>query len=102
MKCDHKSMMYTPDMMRGTCQLCGAVWKRRRDVVPDDRGTWTDKTYRFQFSNVVVVDDNQIGVIVKTWADDMYEVYVRSTNSAVLYPESAIKHFVYDKELREV
>ena len=34
----------------------------------------------FQFGNVVVVDDDQIGVIVKSWADGTHDVYVRSYN----------------------
>ena len=54
---------------------------------------------RFQFSNVVVVDDNQIGVIVKCWADDSYEVYVRNYNSVSAYEGNDIKHFIFDKEL---
>lgn len=60
--------------------------------------------HKFQFSNVVVVEDNLIGCIVKTWgASKMrgihYEVYVRSYNCIKEYDESEIKHFVYDKEL---
>ena len=59
---------------------------------------------RFQFSNVVVVEDSLIGCVVKTWgASKMrgihYEVYVRSYNCIKEYDESEIKHFVYDKEL---
>jgi len=100
MKCDHKSMKYTMDMMSGTCQDCGDQWLRTKAF---PKGIFMLKpAYRFQFSNVVVVDDNQVGVIVKTWADATYDVYVRSTNSVVLYPEAAIRHFVYDKEIREV
>ena len=34
----------------------------------------------FQFGNVVVVEDGLIGVIVKSWADNTHEVYVRSYN----------------------
>lgn len=59
---------------------------------------------KFQFSNVVVVEDNLIGCIVKTWgASKMrgihYEVYVRSWNCIKEYDEDEINHFVYDKEL---
>ncbi len=58
----------------------------------------------FQFSNVVVVEGNLIGCIVKTWGASKnrpihYEVYVRSYNNIVEYNEDEIKHFVYDKEL---
>lgn len=61
-------------------------------------------TPKFQFSNVVVVDENLIGCIVKTWGASMdrgvhYEVYVRSYNRIEEYDEKDIKHFVYDKEL---
>ena len=61
---------------------------------------------RFQFSNVVVVEDNLIGCIVKTWGaskmrDIHYEVYVRSYNCIKEYDESEIKHFIYDKELED-
>lgn len=61
----------------------------------------------FQFSNVVVVENNLIGVIVKTWGASItgthrgvhYEVYVRSYNDIREYDEDDIKHFVYSKEL---
>lgn len=61
---------------------------------------------RFQFSNVVVVEDSLIGCVVKTWgASKMrgihYEVYVRSYNCIKEYDESEIKHFIYDKELED-
>lgn len=56
---------------------------------------------KFQFSNVVVVDDDQIGVIVKSWANGTHDVYVRSYNTIRSYHESKIKHFVYSKELAE-
>ena len=59
----------------------------------------------FQFSDVVVVDYNLIGVIVKTWLSEKngasYDVYVRSLNGVREYPESYIRHYVYDKELSE-
>lgn len=58
---------------------------------------------KFQFSNVVVVEDSLIGCIVKTWRNSNkvvnYEVYVRSYNCIKEYDESETKHFVYDKEL---
>jgi len=56
---------------------------------------------KFQFSNVVVVDDNKIGVIVKSWADKTYDVYVRYDNNIGVYKESEIKHFVYSKYLSD-
>ncbi|MDD2267486.1 hypothetical protein [Sulfuricurvum sp.] len=63
-------------------------------------------TPKFQFSNVVVVDEKLIGCIVKTWGASInrgvhYEVYVRSYNRIEEYDEKDIKHFIYDKELEE-
>jgi len=61
-------------------------------------------TPKFQFSNVVVVRKNLIGVIVKTWGASKnrgvhYDVYVRSWNRIEEFDEEEIKHFVYDKEI---
>lgn len=58
----------------------------------------------YQFSNVVVVEEDLIGVILKTWKGKEgynYDIYVRSFNSIKNYEESEIKHFVYSKELTE-
>jgi len=54
---------------------------------------------RFQFSNVVVVDTDQIGVIVKSWENKTHDVYVRSYNCIKEYKEKDIQHYVYSKEL---
>ena len=59
---------------------------------------------KFQFSNVVVVRKNLVGVIVKTWGASKnrgihYEIYVRSWNRIEEFDEEEIKHLVYDKEL---
>ncbi|MDD5359455.1 MAG: hypothetical protein PHI79_08395 [Sulfurovaceae bacterium] len=64
---------------------------------------------KFQFSNVVVVMEDKIGVIVKTWGASStgskrgihYEVYVRYFNAILEFDEKDIKHFVYSKELQE-
>jgi len=53
----------------------------------------------FQFSNVVVVDNGQIGVIVKSWADGKHDVYVRSYNGVREYQDTDIRHYIYSKEL---
>lgn len=63
-------------------------------------------TPKYQFSNVVVVKKNLVGVILKTWGASKnrgihYEVYVRSWNSIEEFNEDEIKHLVYDKELEE-
>ncbi len=55
----------------------------------------------FQFGNVVVVEGGLIGVIVKSWADDTHDVYVRSLNRIKEYRAIEIQHFVYSKELAE-
>ncbi len=54
---------------------------------------------KFQFSNVVVVDSDNIGVIVKSWEDNTHDVYVRYFNEIRTYHENDIKHYVYSKEL---
>ncbi len=60
---------------------------------------------KFQFSNVVVVDDDQIGVVVKSWGggerEYSHDVYVRAYNGIREYKESEIHHFVYSKHLTE-
>ena len=55
----------------------------------------------FQFGNVVVVNGNSIGVIVKLWANDTYDVYVRSYNGIGEYKGDEIRHYIYSKELSE-
>jgi len=56
---------------------------------------------KFQFGNVVVVDGDQIGVIVKTWGGYEYEVYVRNENRIRQFKETDIDHYVYSKQLSE-
>lgn len=60
---------------------------------------------KFQFSNVVVVDGDQIGVVVKSFGTPekgySYDVYVRSYNTVGNYQESQINHFIYSKILGE-
>lgn len=60
----------------------------------------------FIFSDLVVVDDGQIGCIVKTWGasekrEIHYEVYVRNYNGIVEYNESDIVRYSISKELHE-
>ena len=55
---------------------------------------------KYCFGDIVIVDDGQIGVIVKSWASPQYgepathEVYVRSYNRIREYPESAIRRYM--------
>lgn len=58
------------------------------------------------FGDIVVVDNDQIGVVVKQWARDNHgnepqvEVYVRSYNSIHTYPQSKVERYqVRHKEL---
>lgn len=55
----------------------------------------------FQFGNIVVVDDDMIGVIVESWANDTHDVYVRSYNGVSEFKAEDISHYIYSKELSE-
>ncbi len=58
---------------------------------------------KYQFGQVVVVDNDQIGVICKTWINPkkgfIYDIYVRSYNGVNEYAEENVHHFIYSKEL---
>lgn len=61
---------------------------------------------RFLFGDIVVVENELIGVVVKTWDSSskgyQYEVYVRSFNTIINYDESEIDRYrVRHKELNE-
>ena len=59
---------------------------------------------KFCFGDIVVVEGNLIGVIVKSWIsrENNYDVYVRSYNRIMNYPESEIERYmVRHKELNE-
>ena len=61
---------------------------------------------RFLFGDIVVVENDLIGVVVKTWESStkgyQYEVYVRSYNKIIDYDESEIDRYrVRHKELNE-
>ena len=55
---------------------------------------------KFTFGDIVVVDEENIGVIVKCWANchkpesNNYEVYIRMYNSIKEYPESKIERYM--------
>lgn len=52
------------------------------------------------FGDIVIVEGNLIGVIVKSWNSGRHEVYVRSFNSIKEYPESELRRYlVRHKEL---
>jgi len=46
-----------------------------------------------------VVDQDQIGVIVKSWANNTHDVYVRNYNSIREYKATDIRHYIYSKDL---
>lgn len=59
---------------------------------------------KFIFGDIVVVYENQIGVVVKSWENIKagtfsHEVYVRSWNEIVTFDEQAMKRYIYNKEL---
>lgn len=63
---------------------------------------------KFCFGDIVVVDGDQIGVVVKSWLrggnvlEVRYEVYVRNQRGIVEYPEESIERYmVRHKELNE-
>lgn len=60
---------------------------------------------KYNFADVVIVEENLIGVVVKCWESSRsgfnYDVYVRSFNSIVNYRESTIMRFQYNKELSD-
>ena len=59
---------------------------------------------KFCFGDIVVVEGNLIGVVVKSWIsrENNYDVYVRLFNGIVNYPESKIERYmVRHKELDE-
>ena len=60
---------------------------------------------KFLFGDIVVVEDNLIGVICKTWQNNKgyyYEVYVRNYNVIKEYNECKIERYrVRHKELND-
>lgn len=63
---------------------------------------------KFCFGDIVVVEGNLIGVVVKSWcrspmgSEENYDVYVRSYNRIVNYPESEMERYmVRHKKLDE-
>lgn len=59
---------------------------------------------KFCFGDIVVVEGNLIGVVVKSWIsrENNYDVYVRLFNEIVNYPESKIERYmVRHKKLDE-
>ena len=61
----------------------------------------------FNFWDIVVIDKQYIGVIVKCWWKSNiwtlpnYDVYVRSSNGIKNFTEENIQQYIYDKEIDE-
>lgn len=55
---------------------------------------------KFTFADTVVVEDDLIGVVVKSWEGGKYEVYVRSWKAIKEYAEEDMERYmVRHKEL---
>jgi len=54
------------------------------------------------FGDIVIVRDNLIGVVVKSWESGSHEVYVRDFNGIMEYPEGELRRYlVRHKELSD-
>ena len=49
---------------------------------------------KFCFGDIVVIDGNLIGVVVKCWTNRTYDVYVRVTNTIVSYKETEMERYM--------
>ena len=49
---------------------------------------------KFCFGDIVVIDGNLIGVVVKCWTNRTYDVYVRVTNAIVSYKETEMERYM--------
>lgn len=58
-------------------------------------------TVKYNFGNIVIIEEGLIGVIVKCWADDTYEVYVREYNGVGTYNSGEIRHYIFSKAIPE-
>lgn len=68
---------------------------------------WGNRRMMFGFADVVIVEGNLVGVVVKCWETlvgnrgNHYDVYVRMFNVIREYDEHQVTRFIYDKELSE-
>lgn len=53
----------------------------------------------FYFGDIVVVEADLVGVVVKCWADKTYEVYVRSMNGVASFGADDMRRFCHGKEI---
>ena len=59
----------------------------------------------FQFGDIVVVGEDMIGVVVKSWKNQnnvtSHEIYVRTLRSIVSMEESKLSRYEYDKNISD-
>ncbi len=55
----------------------------------------------FRFGDIVIVEENLVGVVVKSWKNDTFEIYVRSFNDIREYILGEVKPYIHHKELSE-
>ena len=51
-------------------------------------------SFGFCFGDIVIVDEDCIGVVVKVWNDHTYDVYVRAYNGIRTYKERYISRYM--------
>jgi hypothetical protein len=49
---------------------------------------------KFCFGDIVVVEENLIGVVVKSWEDGEHDIYVREYNGIRGYKEDEIQRYM--------
>ena len=52
------------------------------------------KPFQFCFGDIVIVDEDYVGVVVKVWGDHTYDVYVRIYNHIRHYEERHIMRYM--------
>ena len=90
------------DIYTDGLELCDALWEMVKIVLLTEQNKKTGevKTYKpkFLFGDIVVINKDEIGVILKTWNGNeydstSYEVYNRMTNKPELYYEDEIERY---------
>lgn len=85
------------------CSECGYEWDEPETdspFCPNCGSRNKEGTMKYCFGDIVIVDGNQIGVIVKSWEASLqglpesHDVYVRSYNRIFNYPESEIRRYM--------
>lgn len=49
---------------------------------------------KFCFGDIVVIENNLIGVVVKCWTDETYEIYVRMHNTIKQYKKNEVERYM--------